>query len=73
VVYVFNEGCLEMKIYSIEEHVENNCTECVHFESYYHAYEDDEEPVDQGFCRHSYHDDGASAEKTCKNFKRGII
>lgn len=38
-----------MKIYSIEQHVENNCTECIYFESFYHAYEDDKEPVNQGF------------------------
>jgi len=46
-----------------------NCGNCKHFQSYYDAYDEDEfEPKDQGFCKHTdTFNEGAFDCYACKN------
>lgn len=51
--------------------VENNCTKCTYFLSYYEAYFEDEfEPEDQGFCRKDQNNNNyGDIDITCDLFK----
>ena len=59
-----------MKIYNLDDHIENNCTECDNFTLYYDAYFQDEfEPVDQRFCKEGKNDNCGDVVTTCELFK----
>lgn len=51
------------------QYAKKSCIFCREFESYAHAYFDEQEPEDMGFCCLGMYDGHTDATKTCPKFK----